>query len=94
MKKPFFFIGFMSLTIICLSIVQVIISNSLSTTGLDLAKIERELHTYQRENDTFRQKVLITSSLTQIASVAGELGFTSKKSEIFLTTPLPLAVKP
>lgn len=94
MKKPFFFIGFITLTIICLSIVQVVISNSLSTTGLDLAKIEKELHAYQRENDTLRQRVLIASSLTRIASVAGELGFTSKKFEVFLTTPLPLAVKP
>lgn len=94
MKKPFVFITCIIITILSLSVIQVVISNSLSTTGLDLSKIEGNLHVYQRENDMLRQKMLIASSLTRIASVAGELGFASKKSEIFVSTPLPLAAKP
>lgn len=94
MKKPIFFISIIIVIILCLSVVQVVISNSLSTTGLDLAKIEKDLQVYQKENDTLRQKVLIASSLTRIASTAGELGFVSHKLQIYLSSPLPLAVKP
>lgn len=94
MKKPIYFISVIIVTVISLSIVQVVISNSLSTTGLDLAKIEQDLNTYERENDTLRQKVLTATSLTYIASAAGQLGFVEQKSQIYLSTPLPLAVKP
>ncbi len=93
MKKPFYFIAIIITIIFCLSIVQVVISNSLSTTGVELAKIEDDLYDYKQENDTLRQKMLIASSLTQIASMASELGFVSQKSNIYLSTPLPLAVK-
>ena len=73
---------------------QVIISNSLSTTGITLAKLEKELALYKKENILLQEKVLHISSLTHIASVASELGFVQEKSQVYLSTPLPLAVKP
>lgn len=94
MKKPFYFILFISSIIVCLSIVQVIVANSLSTTGIELAKLEDELKLYEKQNTLLREEVLIASSYTDIASKAEKLGFVEEKSRFFVTTSLPLAAKP
>lgn len=93
MKKPTIFIMCVILTVTFLSIVQVAISNRLSTTGLALSKIEEERTYYKRQNSLLEEKFLLTSSLINVASQASELGFIENKSEMFLTTPLPLAVR-
>ena len=94
MKKPAFFITLIIFTIIVLTIAYVMVSSSLSTTGILLNDIEKKINVYKRENANLREKVLFASSFTNIASEASQLGFVESKSEVFLTTPLPLAVKP
>lgn len=79
--------------VISLSIVQVVVSNNLSTTGVELAKIEEQIATYRKQNTVLQEKLLMASSLTIIASKAAEMGFVEEKSRIFLQTS-PLAVRP
>lgn len=93
MKKPAFFITCLVFVILALSIIQVIVSNRLSTTGITLSNLEEETMYYDRQNSLLREKLLTVSSLTHIASTAGQLGFIENKSQIILTTSLPLAVR-
>ncbi|MBI2033137.1 MAG: hypothetical protein HYT10_01585 [Candidatus Levybacteria bacterium] len=94
MKKPVFFITIIFFIIIILSIVQVSISNSLSTTGIQLSKLEKEIAVYKRDNTLLREEVLSDSSLYNIASKASEMGFVEAKSRVYIGAPLPLAVRP
>lgn len=93
MKKSLFFINFIIFIIITLSVIQVVVSNSLSTKGVLLSQLEDEIRIYKKENSLIREKVLVMSSFTNIASKAGELGFVEDKSQIVLTPTLLLAVK-
>ena len=94
MKKGAIFISILLTIIIGLSLVQVILSNSLSTTGLDLSRIEKETKLYKNENAVLREKLLIATSLSEIASKAAALGFSQNKSRVFVRTSMPIAVKP
>ncbi|MFH1833057.1 MAG: hypothetical protein ABH816_02710 [Candidatus Levyibacteriota bacterium] len=91
MKKPVFFLTFLILIAVSLTIVQIFVSNRISTTGLVLSNFEEEANNYERENSLLKEKLLTISSLNYIASQAGQLGFVEDKSKIFLVEPLPLA---
>lgn len=93
MKKPFLFLGSLFLLILLLSVVQVVVSNRLSTTGTTLGKLQDDISQYKKENAILREKVLIASSLDHIASSAAELGFAQTKTHVFLSTPLPIALQ-
>ena len=80
--------------IVVLSLVQVILSNSLSTTGIALARLERDVQNYQRQNVLLREKILTESSLTKIVSKAAVLGFSKGKSQIVINGSVPIAAKP
>lgn len=92
MKKTHIVVGIVSL-ILLLSIVQIVVSNRLSTTGIVVDKIEKEAALYQKENAILREKIYVASSYTMIASHAAELGFTDTTTDIVLTSPLPVALK-
>lgn len=93
MKKPKIFISCVILVVVILSITQVIVSNSLSTTGFELGKIQDEMKRYQTENALLSERLLTESSLTHISSTAAQLGFVEAKNQVYLGTPLPLALK-
>ena len=76
-----------------LSVVQIIISNQLSTTGISLGKTDDTIDAYAEENELLREKLLIATSFTQIASSASLLGFTDSRSQVVLTGSLRLAIK-
>ncbi len=92
MKQSLLFIATVSFTILVLSIIQVTVSNRLSTTGIVLSKLEEQINHYRRENALLAEKVLYASSFTTIASSAASLGFVDSKSAIYLSTPLPVAM--
>ena len=80
--------------IIVLSVVQVAVSNSLSTTGIVLSRFDRDVSYYAKENAALRETLLLTQSLTFVASKAATLGFIEEKSQIVIGTSLPVALKP
>ncbi len=94
MKKQNVLLSTIIVIIIILSIVQVGVSNSLSTTGVVLSGLEQDILFYKKENAVLREKLLVTSSLTQVASKAAELGFVEGKSQLFVSKSWPVAVKP
>lgn len=76
-----------------LSVVRVTIENDISTTGSELLKLQNKTEEYKKSNSLLQEKYLTDSSLTKIASSAAEKGFIASKNHVYLSTPLPLALK-
>ena len=91
MKRPILFISFLILLVVGMSIVHVSVSNSLSTTGITLSKIQEDLATYKKENTLLKEQILSASALMTVSSQAKEAGYVPIKSEVTITHPLPLA---
>lgn len=74
-----------------LAVLQVASSNRISTAGIELSRLQVSVKDVKRQNALLREKLLTLSSLNRIASKAGELGFVEAKSNLYITSPLPLA---
>ncbi len=79
--------------IVTLTIIHVMVSNMLSTTGIELENLQTDLTKYKKENVILEEQVLEASSLDHIASAAASLGFVSVKTPVVIEAPLPLAKK-
>ncbi len=93
MKKPLLLIIFFIGIIMALSTVQVGTSSKLSTTGIELEKLQAQINQYKKENMILEEKVLEASALINVSKKAKELGFVQSKSQIYLSNPLPFALK-
>jgi cell division protein FtsL len=87
MKRTKLLLGFFISVILVLCLIQVIASNRISTAGIELAKLETAVKDIKRQNLLLREKILARSSLTRIASQAGEMGFVEAKSTLFIKAP-------
>ena len=94
MKKPVVFITLIIVIIVGLSVVQVTVSNSLSTTGIELADIEEQITAYKKENAKLSEDLLTVASFSTIASKAADMGFVQEKKHIVITAPMPIAANP
>ncbi len=93
MKRPKSLIIFIFLIIAALSIVRVSIENSISTTGIELMAHQTRIEEYKKSNAQLEEKYLEKSSLTKISSVARRNGFVESKSQVYISTPRPLALE-
>ena len=91
MKKTAVFVTIILLIVIVLSIAQVSVANMISTKGIELSKMQQTIKEYKRKNALMKEKILLQSSFTEIASKAGELGFVPSKANMYLSTNPPLA---
>ena len=91
MKKPIIFIILNLVIIISFSLIQVMAANSISTTGIELNKIEQQISLLKKQNSTLHEQVLAQSSLNYIESKAAAMGFSQSVSTLVISTPLPLA---
>lgn len=92
-KKPLSFISFLGVIIVVLTVLQVGVSNRLSTTGFTLAKIQQDIIDLHLKNTRLSEQVLSESSFTRIASQAATLGYVEAKNPFFISPQLPLARK-
>lgn len=92
MKRPILFLFGLVAIILFLSVVQVGISNRLSTTGIELAAVQQKIKQYRIENELLTEKLLTKTSYTQIADKAITEGFVDSKTTVYLSTPVPIAV--
>jgi hypothetical protein len=81
------------LIIVLLSIIQVVVSNRLSTSGIILGKIEENIRNYKTENAALAERFFLVTSLNSISSRAAVLGFVKEKSPLILTTSDVVAVR-
>ena len=93
MKRPRLIIVLILLLIVGLSVVQAVVANKISTTGIQLGEVQAEITSLKKDNAILHEKILALSSLNHIASVSGEMGFVPNTSHVYLSTPLPLALK-
>ena len=77
--------------IIFLTLVQVIVSNVLSTTGAGISSLENGVEVYKKDNSLLKEKLLFISSLTYVATEAANIGFLNNKSSLFVSSSLPIA---
>ncbi len=82
------------IVIILLTFIQIIVSNTLSTTGVTLGKLEDQITYYDKENQVLKENLLAESSFAVLFSKAQNLGFIPEKSNVVLSNSLPLALKP
>jgi cell division protein FtsL len=75
-----------------MSIGQVVISNKISTVGIELDSLQSEIAKYRKENSLLQQKVLEESALVNVSKKAKAIGFIEAKSKIYLSNPLPIAL--
>lgn len=93
MKKYKFIIKFLITITLFLAIGRVVVSNIISTSGVELGKINEEVAIFRAQNDSLKQELFFKSSLENLASEAAKLGFTDKKESFVLTSPLPIALR-
>jgi len=93
MKKYKFIIKFLITITLFLAVGRVVVSNIISTSGIELGKINEEIAIFRTQNDSLKQELFSKSSLENLASEAAKLGFTDKKENFVLTSPLPIALR-
>lgn len=79
--------------VIILTLVQIVVSNNLSTTGVALGNLDDQIAQYRKENAILREKLLTESSLTNISQKAEKLGFLASKTTV-VQSFAPIALKP
>ena len=92
MKKLILVTTSLFFIVIVFAIVQVMMTNMLSTDGAQLSELQAEVSKYKRENALLNEKILQASALTTVAEKATQQGFVPS-SQTYLSTPLPLALK-
>ncbi|MEK7060952.1 MAG: hypothetical protein AAB931_00345 [Patescibacteria group bacterium] len=80
-------------TAVALTLLRIGVANSISTSGVELGKINETVNNYWLENYLLSEKLLSQSSLSAIASEAAKLGFADTNESFVLNNPLPLAVR-
>lgn len=93
MKRPTRLIIFILLIIVALSIVKITVENSISTTGAELARLETDINGQERANEILKERYLESSSLTALSQKAEKNGFIDAQSQVYLSAPLPLALR-
>lgn len=76
-----------------LALCRVVVSNIISTSGTELGRINEKIVTIRIQNEGLKQEFFTKTSLENIASEAAKLGFTDKKENFVLTSPLPVALR-
>lgn len=70
---------------------QLIVSSALAGKGSELVRLEEEARRLERENSKLKQEFAEKSSLSKIAQVAKELGFTKPSSFVYINLSEPVA---
>ena len=93
MKKSAFVLIFITVTILGLSIIQVTIANQIATTGGELTTLQKQITAYKKENQILEEQYLQASAFINLESKAKAIGFVEAKSQEYISTPLPLALR-
>ena len=81
------------ITVFVLAVARVVVSNLISTSGVELGKIDEETAFLKTQNDFLREEVFSAESFGNIASEAAKIGFTDDAQTFVLTSPPPVALR-
>jgi cell division protein FtsL len=93
MRKPLLIIGSLLTIILVLSVVQMSLVNELSTSGTELSKLQARVKEYKLQNEVLKEEYLQLSSFTNIEEKAKTIGFVEAKTQVNLSSPMPIALK-
>jgi hypothetical protein len=93
MNKPYIVIFLLLGLIFSLSVGKAVLHNSLSTSGIFINKIEKEIAVLKTQNALLSEDLLVASSLRNITEKAKQLGFTNENTLMVIKTSKPLAIK-
>lgn len=88
MKKYNLILTILILITLSLAVTRVVVSNTMTTSGLALSRINEQVNFYKTQNEVLEERFLLFSSLTFLATEAAKLGFADSKSNFVLTSPL------
>lgn len=91
MKKPMVLLGGLFGVVVMLSVVRITLVNSISTTGVELVDIQKQVDEVEKQNELLKEQYLQAASFTTIDKKAKEMGFAPAKSHLNMAAPLPLA---
>ena len=91
MKKPILLLSILILTIFSLFGARAIVSNGISTSGVELGKLQETTGKYKTQNVILREKIFALSSLSYIFEKAAKLGFVENKSNFAVSAARPIA---
>ena len=96
MKRGYVLLGVLGGIIVILFIVQISVSNMLSTGGIELSQVQSQIQDYQKENAILKEQIYSVASLTHVAEEAQKLGYVQgvTNSTLVIANPQPLALKP
>jgi len=77
--------------VIFLSLVQLVISHSLATTGEKVRQLELKATQLEKENAVLTEEINKTGSLSRIAKEAEKLGLVKATQVLHLTPEIPVA---
>ena len=93
MKKPLFIIGILSCIVVALLVTRIGLVNSISTTGIKLVNIQKEIADLKDQHELLEVQYLQAASYTNLDKKAIKLGYVPVTSEVDLSAPMPLALR-
>lgn len=93
MKNASFLLTIMFLLIIVLATLQVVISNKLSTAGVQLTTLYDNSAHYRDENEAIKTQLYSALSMASISAKAKELGFVVDSSPLVIKQKTRVALK-
>lgn len=76
-----------------LAVGRVVVSNLISTSGVELGRLNEEIAVIKTQNDTLREDLYSKESFLNIATEAAKIGFSENHDNFVLTSPLPFALR-
>lgn len=75
-----------------LLVLQVVVSNQLTTAGYDISNIEKEIYELKTENNSYEEKIASASSLLTLRQKAVDMGFTKQVKPLYLSHDAQVAL--
>ena len=81
------------LFVVVLLVIQVVVSNRLATTGVEITEIEQDILVQKELNNDLRQKIASVSSLMSLKDRSQDIGFNQPISPNYLSNEFPVALE-
>ncbi len=92
-KKPIFAVLLLTIIIGVLVGVRSIVSSRITTSGVELGKIQDQTASLKTQNTLLKEKIFSLSSLTHVSEAAAKEGFVEGKGAFAVSGQRPIARK-
>lgn len=82
----------LGIVVICLLVIQVLVSNRLATSGSTIDQVESQIGEISQTNSALEEKIASYSAFTTLKIRAEALGFIKPVTPVYLSPDLPVAL--